>query len=103
MLIFPVLKVRKQQPEIVISARMLIFLRPRWLPTECVGSRKDVLIIPTPAIILLIFKLTDTAFGAGVVSASLDGTGLKLTTVATGHEEYIEVVSDGQGAKAAAC
>lgn len=41
----------------------------------------------------------DAAFGAGVVSASQDGTGLTLTTVATGHEEYIEVVSDGRGAQ----
>ncbi|WP_430459812.1 flagellar filament capping protein FliD [Thalassolituus sp. LLYu03] len=32
------------------------------------------------------------------VVASLDGNGLKLTTLATGHEEYIEVVSDGRGA-----
>ena len=39
----------------------------------------------------------DTAFGAGVVTASLDGTGLKLTTDATGHTEYIEVMSDGRG------
>jgi flagellar hook-associated protein 2 len=41
----------------------------------------------------------DTAFGAGVVTAALDGTGLKLSSVATGHNEFIEVVSDGSGAK----
>ena len=41
----------------------------------------------------------DTAFGAGVVTASLDGTGLKLSSVATGHNEYLEVTSDGRGAK----
>lgn len=41
----------------------------------------------------------DTAFGAGVVTASLDGTGLKLSSVATGHSEYMEVKSDGRGAK----
>ncbi len=40
----------------------------------------------------------DTAFGAGVVTASLDGTGLKLTSDATGHNEFIEVMSDGRGA-----
>ncbi|WP_221801392.1 flagellar filament capping protein FliD [Oceanobacter mangrovi] len=40
----------------------------------------------------------DAAYGSGVVTASLDGTGLKLTTVATGHEEYIEVAADGRGA-----
>ncbi len=41
----------------------------------------------------------DTAFGAGVVTATLDGTGLKLTSDATGHNEYIEVMSDGRGAQ----
>lgn len=40
-------------------------------------------------------------FGAGVVTANLDGNGLKLTTDATGHEQFIEVVSDGRGAKSA--
>ncbi|WP_370315625.1 flagellar filament capping protein FliD [Thalassolituus sp.] len=40
----------------------------------------------------------DTAYGAGVVTASLDGTGLKLSSVATGHNEFIEVVQDGRGA-----
>ncbi|MCA6062544.1 flagellar filament capping protein FliD [Thalassolituus marinus] len=38
----------------------------------------------------------DAVYG-GAVTASLDGNGLKLTTTATGHEEYIEVVSDGRG------
>ena len=41
----------------------------------------------------------DTAFGAGVVSASLEGTGLKLASVATGHTEYLEITSDGSGAR----
>ena len=41
----------------------------------------------------------DTAFGAGIVTASLDGAGLKLSSVATGHNEYLEVTSDGRGAK----
>lgn len=43
----------------------------------------------------------DAAYGANQVVASLDGTGLKLTTFNTGHEEYIEVVSDGRGANTA--
>lgn len=44
----------------------------------------------------------DAAFGGppgSVVTASLDGTGIKLTSVATGHSEYMEVTSDGRGAK----
>jgi flagellar hook-associated protein 2 len=41
----------------------------------------------------------DTAFGAGVVTASLDGAGLKLSSVATGHNEYLEITADGRGAK----
>ncbi len=41
----------------------------------------------------------DTAFGAGVVTASLDGSGLKLASVATGNGEYLAVTSDGRGAR----
>ncbi|MGK0474545.1 MAG: flagellar hook-associated protein 2 [Oleispira sp.] len=41
----------------------------------------------------------DTAFGAGVVTASLEGSGIKLSSVALGHAEYLEVTSDGRGAK----
>lgn len=41
----------------------------------------------------------DAAYGQDVVTASLDGSGLKLTTDATGHTEYIEVISDGRGAR----
>ncbi|MGK0249675.1 MAG: flagellar capping protein FliD [Oleispira sp.] len=41
----------------------------------------------------------DTAFGTGVVTASIDGTGLKLSSVETGHNEYLEVTADGRGAK----
>lgn len=41
----------------------------------------------------------DSAFGAGVVTASQDGNGLKLVSVATGHNEFLEVTSDGRGAK----
>ncbi|ASP40610.1 flagellar capping protein [Bacterioplanes sanyensis] len=40
----------------------------------------------------------DAAYGAGVVTAAMDGTGLKLSTVATGTDQYIEVMSDGRGA-----
>lgn len=41
----------------------------------------------------------DAAFTPGVVTASLDGTGVKLSSVATGHNEYLEVTADGRGAK----
>lgn len=44
----------------------------------------------------------DSAFGAGIVTASDDGGRLKLTTVATGHQQYIQVVSDGRGSQTAA-
>ena len=41
----------------------------------------------------------DAAYGAGVVTAALEGNGLKLSTVASGRSEYIEVISDGRGAR----
>ncbi len=44
----------------------------------------------------------DSSFGAGVVTASLDGTGLKLTSTATGHDKFIEVKADGRGARTTA-
>ena len=50
----------------------------------------------------------DAAFGPDVVTASLDGSGLKLTSVLdtpltkTPHEEYIQVSSDGRGAQTSA-
>ena len=44
----------------------------------------------------------DAAYGAGVVTAGMNGTGLTLSTVATGYNEYIEVVSDGRGAQTSA-
>lgn len=41
----------------------------------------------------------DAAYGGGVVTASLgSGNGLVLTTNTTGHDEFIQVVSDGRGA-----
>ncbi len=44
----------------------------------------------------------DAAYGGGVVTASLDGTGLVLTTDTTGHTENIQVVSDGRGSQTTA-
>jgi len=44
----------------------------------------------------------DAAFGGGVVTASLSGTGLLLTTDTTGHTEYLQVSSDGRGAQTTA-
>src|SRR5690606_658826 len=41
----------------------------------------------------------DTAYGTGVVTAALDGNGLKLSTNASGYEKYIEVTDDGRGAR----
>lgn len=46
-------------------------------------------------------KLDDavTGFGPGVVTAQLGaGNGLELVTNTTGHDQYIQVVSDGRGA-----
>jgi len=44
----------------------------------------------------------DAAFGAGIVTATLSGTGLKMTTVATGHTQYVQATSDGRGAQTTA-
>src|SRR5690606_24597771 len=41
----------------------------------------------------------DTAYGANVVTATLDGNGLKLSSVAKGYQQYIEVAGDGRGAR----
>src|SRR5690554_2841715 len=41
----------------------------------------------------------DAKFGANQVIASLDNNRLKMTTFDTGHEQYIEVKSDGRGAQ----
>lgn len=41
----------------------------------------------------------DAAYGANVVTAALDGNGLKLSTNDSGYEEYIEVTDDGRGAR----
>jgi flagellar capping protein FliD len=64
------------------------------------GLEQDILINASSGDNLTdIQSALDAAYGAGVVTAVLDGTGLKMTTVATGHEEYIEVTSDGRGAR----
>lgn len=44
----------------------------------------------------------DSEFGPNIVTASLDGNGLKLTTNTTGHDKFIEVKSDGRGARTSA-
>src|SRR5690606_957946 len=43
----------------------------------------------------------NAAYGAGVVKAALDldGSRLKLSSVATGYQQYIEVAGDGRGAR----
>lgn len=41
----------------------------------------------------------NTAFGNNVVTASLDGNGLKLTSVAQGHDKFVQVESDGRGVR----
>jgi|TARA_B110000211_G_scaffold19496_1_gene20152 flagellar capping protein FliD len=64
------------------------------------GNEQDILVNTDSGDNLVdVQTALDAAYGAGVVTASLDGTGLKLTSVATGHNEFIEVVSDGRGAR----
>lgn len=64
------------------------------------GNEQDILVTSDSGDnIVDIQTALDAAYGAGVVTASLDGTGLKLSSVATGHNEFIEVVSDGRGAR----
>ncbi len=64
------------------------------------GVEKEVVVNGNdPDNIVNIQAALDTAFGAGIVTASLDGTGLKLASVATGHNEYLEITSDGRGAQ----
>src|SRR5690606_28793160 len=41
----------------------------------------------------------DAAYGANVVTAALDGNGLKLSSMAKGYQQYIEVAGDGRGAR----
>lgn len=64
------------------------------------GVEKDILVnTDSGDNIVDVQAALDTAYGAGVVTASLDDTGLKLSSVATGHNEFIEVMSDGRGAR----
>lgn len=62
------------------------------------GVEKEIVATSGGSAVSSVQSALDAAYGAGVVTASLDGTGLKLTTVATGHESYIEVEGDGRGA-----
>ena len=64
------------------------------------GIEKEIIVDGNdPDNIVNIQAALDAAFTPGVVTAALDGTGLKLTSVATGHNEYLEVTADGRGAK----
>ena len=63
------------------------------------GVEKEIIVNGNdPDNIVNIQAALDTAYGAGVVSASLDGSGVKLSSVTTGHNEYIEITADGRGA-----
>jgi flagellar capping protein FliD len=63
------------------------------------GVEKEIIVNGNdPDNIVNIQAALDTAYGVGVVSASLDGSGVKLSSVTTGHNEYIEVTADGRGA-----
>lgn len=63
------------------------------------GQIKDIVVNGAdPDPIVNVQAALDAAYGAGVVTASLDGSGLKLSSVATGHQQYIEVLGDGRGA-----
>jgi len=64
------------------------------------GVEKEVIINGNdPDNLVNIQAALDSAFGAGTVTASLEGTGLKLASVAMGHNEYLAVTSDGRGAQ----
>ena len=63
------------------------------------GVEKEIIVDGNdPDNIVNIQTALDSAYGAGVVTASLDGSGVKLSSVSTGHNEYIEVTADGRGA-----
>ncbi|MEH6346634.1 MAG: flagellar filament capping protein FliD [Bermanella sp.] len=67
------------------------------------GTSQEVIINTTPADnIVDIQTALDASFGGGVVTASLSGTGLVLTTDTTGHTEYLQVSSDGRGSQTTA-
>lgn len=63
------------------------------------GVEKEIIVDGNdPDNIVNIQTALDSAYGAGIVTASLDGSGVKLSSVSTGHNEYIEVTADGRGA-----
>ena len=66
------------------------------------GVEKEIVATVGGSAVSSVQSALDAAYGAGVVTASLDGTGLKLTTVTTGHESYIEMKGDGRGAYSSA-
>lgn len=69
------------------------------------GTEQEVIISADATItdnLTEINNAIDAVFGAGVVTASLDGSGLRLTTDATGHTQSIQMVSDGRGAQTTA-
>jgi flagellar capping protein FliD len=64
------------------------------------GNEQDVLVNSSSGDNLTdIQSALDTAFGAGVVTASLAANGLQLTSATTGRDQYLQVVSDGRGAR----
>src|SRR5690606_19755961 len=64
------------------------------------GVEKEIIVTGSdPAPLVNIQAALDDAYGPGEVTAALDGNGLKLSTNASGYEEYIEVTDDGRGAR----
>jgi flagellar capping protein FliD len=71
------------------------------------GVEKEIIVSGNdPDNIVNIQAAIDAAYPVGpgpsftpVVIASLDGDGLKLTSSASGHNEYLEVTADGRGAQ----
>lgn len=64
------------------------------------GVEKEIIVNGAdPDPLVNIQAALNAAYGAGVVTAALDDNGLKLSTNASGYEEYIEVTDDGRGAR----
>lgn len=66
------------------------------------GVEKEIIVNGNdPDNIVNIQAAIDAAYlpSASPVTATLDGNGLKLSSVATGHDEYLEITSDGRGAQ----
>ena len=86
-----------------ITAAIDFSANPSGFRLNVSGVERDVVVNSTTGNnINDIQSALDAAYGAGVVTASLDGTGLKLSSTATGHQQYIEVISDGRGARSSA-